>query len=82
MAPFIIIAAYCILLAGYFMLVVAAFRIGALWGLGCLFLPFVSLFFLMMHWDVAKKPFGVQLLGGVLVMLCRVFLPDSFHRIH
>lgn len=61
--------------AGIWFLVVA-FRQSILWGLGCLFVPFVSLIFLIVHWSEAKRPFlwslialipiiaGVALSGG------------------
>jgi glutaredoxin-like YruB-family protein len=48
-------------------LLVAAFREGVLWGLGCLFVPLVPLAFLIVHWQDCKKWFGRYLLG---LMLC------------
>lgn len=42
--------------AGIWFLIVA-FKQSVLWGLGCLFVPFVSLVFLIMHWQEAKRPF-------------------------
>ena len=47
------------LLADYVLLV--AFQENVSWGVGCLFVPFVSLIFLMIYWDNAGKPFLVQL---------------------
>lgn len=52
---------------------VAAFRVGLGWGLACLFLPIVSLFFLIVHWDVAKRPFGYMLLS-IVIMVIGIFL--------
>jgi hypothetical protein len=47
---------------------IAAFRVGVIWGLSCLFLPFVSFFFLVIHWKVAAKWFFVTLAGlGLMV---------------
>lgn len=46
---------------------IAAFKTSILWGLGCLFIAPVSLIFLVLHWDVAKNPFFLQLIGLVLV---------------
>ena len=51
-----------IVIGGVWMLI-RAFSEGILWGLGCLFLPLVSLFFLIVHWRQAKDPFFLQLLG-------------------
>jgi len=53
---------------------VRAFQTSIWWGLGSLLVPFVSIIFLIMHWDVAKKPFLMSLLsipfviGGMLLM--------------
>lgn len=38
-------------------LLILAFETSVLWGLGSIFVPFVSLIFVMMHWDRAKSPF-------------------------
>ena len=42
---------------------VTAFSEGLLWGLGTLFVPFVGLFFLILHWNKASKPFFTYFLG-------------------
>lgn len=42
-------------------IVVLAFKESVLWGLGSLFVPFVALIFVILHWDVAKKPFFISL---------------------
>jgi len=46
---------------------IAAFKVGFVWGLAC-FIPPVSLLFLVLHWDVAKNPFLLQLAGFALVL--------------
>lgn len=38
-------------------LLILAFRTSILWGLGFLFVPFVNLIFVGVHWDEAKTPF-------------------------
>ncbi len=48
--------------------IVACFQESIWWGLGALFLPFVSLFFLFMHWDRAKKPFLLGLVGALIAI--------------
>lgn len=50
----------------------AAFSESALWGLGCLFISPVSLFFLFMHWDRAKNPFLLEMLGVVIMVVAMV----------
>jgi hypothetical protein len=56
------------LIAGIFILV-AAFQESALWGLGCMFVPFVSLAFVITHWDDTKRPFLASLGFAVLIFL-------------
>ena len=46
---------------------IASFKTSFLWGLGCLLLAPVSLLFLILHWDIAKKPFLLQLIGIALL---------------
>jgi uncharacterized membrane protein len=48
---------------------IAAFRESILWGLGVLFLPFVSLIFLVLHWSRAKDSFFLQLYGVALILI-------------
>ena len=53
---------------------VAAFRTSVLWGIGVLVFPIVSLIFLIVEWERAKRPFFLKLWGiafllfGVLVL--------------
>jgi uncharacterized membrane protein len=57
-------------------LLVKAFQTHILWGLGYLFVPFVGLIFVIVHWEVAKKPFLRMLIaipfyivGAILVAM-------------
>ena len=45
-----------------------SFRESIWWGLGCLLISPVQLFFLIIHWNVAGKPFGIQILGFVCLL--------------
>jgi hypothetical protein len=47
---------------------VAAFQESIIWGLGCLIVSPVSLVFLVMHWQQAKNPFFLQIIGLVIIM--------------
>jgi Protein of unknown function (DUF3024) len=76
---FILIAAYALIAIGSFMILIEAFRESVLWGLACLFLPFVTLFFLIVHWPAAKSGFFVQLLGVLVLVVSLIFLPGSRH---
>ena len=55
------------LLGGIWLLIVA-FKESIWWGLGSLFIPFVSLIFVVLHWSVAKTPFLISLLSIVMVI--------------
>ena len=57
------VACLGVYLIGQIMILVAAFREGVLWGLGCFFLPVVQLIFIIVHWHEAKKGLGLSLLG-------------------
>ncbi len=46
---------------------IATFRVGILWGLSCMFLPFVSFIFLFLHWKVAAKPFFITIFGLAII---------------
>jgi hypothetical protein len=49
-------------------LLIKAFQTSVLWGLGYLFVPFVSLIFVIMYWQDTKKPF-LYTLAGLVVFL-------------
>jgi len=65
----LMVVGYIISLVGGIWLLVKAFQESVLWGLGCLFVPFVSLIFVIMHWPKAGKPFLISLGGMVLVFI-------------
>jgi hypothetical protein len=59
-------------------LLIMAFRESIWWGLGYIFIPFVALIFVIVHWDEAKTPFlrgliaiPFYVLGMVLVSSAR-----------
>jgi hypothetical protein len=56
-------------LVGSIWFLVVAFKESLLWGLGCLIVPFVGLFFLISHWNEAAKPFGISFGGGLLMVI-------------
>lgn len=57
-------------------LLVKAFQTSVLWGLGYLFIPFVSLIFIIVHWNVAGKPFLMSLVGVPLIIIGFLIMPD------
>ncbi|MGH7134797.1 MAG: hypothetical protein ACREHD_03605 [Pirellulales bacterium] len=48
---------------------VVAFQEEVPWGLACMFIPCVSIIFLVKFWDKASKPFGVQVAGFVAMII-------------
>ena len=66
-----------IFLIGGLWFLLVTFQESILWGLGCLFVPLVSLFFLVIHWEDAKKPFLVQLAGCVPMFLGGFLMPEA-----
>ncbi len=61
----LIVAGGLVMIVGGLWFLVVTFEEGVGWGLACMFIPFVSLIFLILHWDRAGKPFLVQLAGAV-----------------
>ena len=47
---------------------IAAFKESILWGIGCILLSPVSIVFLVLHWEEAKNPFLLQLVGIGLLL--------------
>lgn len=72
----IIIGAVIGLICGI-QLLVLAFRTSILWGLGCLFVPFVALIFVVVHWDEAKTPFLRGLLAIPFYIVGIILLPHT-----
>jgi energy-converting hydrogenase Eha subunit C len=59
-----------VLFVGYVWLVVVAFREGgAGWGIGSLLIGLIGLIFAITHWDVAKRPFLIEVAGGVVLAI-------------
>lgn len=71
-----IIGAIISVIGGIWFLVVA-FRQSIWWGLGSLFIPLVSIIFLILHWGEAAKPFFVSLLGVVIMVVVAILIPGA-----
>jgi hypothetical protein len=54
--------------AGGIWILVMAFQESIGWGLGCLVCGVVTLVFAITHWEEAKKPFFLYVVGVVLVV--------------
>ena len=57
-------------------LLTKAFQTSILWGLGYIFVPFVSLIFVAMYWNDTKKPF-LYMLGGVALLIVGIAIGGS-----
>jgi hypothetical protein len=68
-ASILLLLGWLVSIVGGIMLLVVAFKESILWGLGCIFIPFVALIFIVMHWEQSKKPFFIELAGAVLVII-------------
>jgi hypothetical protein len=73
----LMIVALMVFLVGSLWFLSVAFRISALWGLACLFVPFASLVFLVTHWNETKKPFLLSVAGGILLFVPIALAPSA-----
>ncbi|MDY6483190.1 hypothetical protein SKM54_12155 [Acinetobacter faecalis] len=65
---------FAIIIIGAIGFLIAAFKTSILWGLGCfLFYP-ISIVFLILHWQEAKNPFFLQLIGIGFVFASSMFI--------
>ncbi len=60
---------------GALMILWAAFKDSIFWGLVCLFIPFVSLLFVVTHWSETKTGFLLHLLGWVVLGIGAAMAP-------
>ena len=54
---------------GYLWIVVNAFKKDVLWGLSCLFIAFVTMIFLLLHWDDCRRAFCVCTAGLIICLV-------------
>jgi hypothetical protein len=54
-------------LVGGLGVLLAAFRTGMLWGLAILLLSPLSLIYLVLYWQEAKRPFFLEMIGIVIM---------------
>ena len=73
MSGLLMMLAWVLLAVGGIMVLIAAFRVGILWGLAVLFLPgIVHLIFVIVHWKEAKNGILLQLCGVAVMILAKV----------
>jgi len=56
-------------------LLILAFQTSVLWGLGYIFVPFVALIFIIMHWNETKTPFLRSLIAFPLYIIGALLIP-------
>jgi len=56
------------IIIGRIWLLLTAFKEGCLWAIGVLCIDLVALIFVIQHWDEAKLPFLVSVVGWILVV--------------
>ena len=69
-----------VMLVGGIWLIIAAFRVSAGWGIGCLLGSFlcglINLIFICCHWQEARKPFFCYLAGVALFVASAIAVPN------
>ncbi|MEJ6078175.1 hypothetical protein MT391_06450 [Vibrio sp. 1-Bac 57] len=58
-----------IFLIGGILFLIESFKESIFWGIACILINPVVLVFTVMHWEVAKKPFVIQLMGIGLMLI-------------
>ena len=64
---FLFIVGVLLAVVGGLWLLVVGFQTSILWGIGMLLLPIIGLIFVFLHWQQAKSPFLLQVVGVVLI---------------
>ncbi len=87
----IMLAGFVMALTGAVRILISAFRKSVIWGLGCIFVPFCKLIYLIVDWEEAKSGFFLYLKGvGVIILgglLAAVIVPNykaaqAMQRVH
>ncbi len=58
------------------MVVLSAFRKGILWGLAALFIPLVTLIYVILNWRECRRAVVLYVLGSILIALGGIQLRD------
>ena len=69
MAGILIVLGLIVAAVGGIWILIEAFKENVLWGIGCILFNPISLFFVILHWDVAKKPFFINLAGAAIMLI-------------
>jgi hypothetical protein len=58
-----------LIFSGSIILIIEQFKVSLIWGLIGIFLPILSLLFIIKYWKVSRLPFIIQLAGYVLIAI-------------
>ena len=64
-------------IAGWIMIVVAAFRVSVGWGVGSLLIPLIALIFVITHWQDARRGFFTGLGGTAIFIFGSLITPHA-----
>jgi hypothetical protein len=87
----IVLIGFVMTLIGSVRILISAFRKSIIWGLGCLFVPFCGLAYLIVDWENAKSGFFLYLKGAAVIfiafLLAAVIAPNykaaqAMQRVH
>lgn len=68
-----------IAMVGAIWILVIAFQDSVMWGLLCFFIPCVVLYYVFTHWEKTKKPFLIEVVGGVVAGIGSVIATSGGH---
>lgn len=69
-----LILGFCVYLVGCFSLLISSYQISLKWAFAWL-LPLTWLPFAVLHWNSAKRPLMIQVIGLVIMLLGLYFQP-------
>jgi hypothetical protein len=76
----ITVLGFVLMTVGGIWFLVSAFRVGPMWGIAVLFIPFANFFFLIQHWYDAKRPFLYHFLGFLIMIVGVSMLFNASHQ--
>ena len=66
-----------LIVIGGLLILWSAFKESFLWGLGCIVIPLVALYFVATHWSETKGGFLIQLLGWAIFLVSVMLAPQE-----
>lgn len=77
MGGILMLAGLGLMLLGFILILVSAFKESILWGLGCLFIHIVALVFVLTHWEESKSGFLLYV-GGIGAIVLGAMMGGNF----